>query len=117
MNGAGNFAIVASAGGCLSSARRARVEKASFSLGTGADRNRHDPADSHTFRSVPRRALPQYDTTDAAPLWNGPRLRAPFVAQVIGQVTGSPAPDARSALTAYAGARLKARHLLFDRSV
>ena len=42
-------------------------------------------------------------TTDYAPLWNGPRLRAAFVAQVLGQVMMDPSDAALSlAPAAYA---------------
>lgn len=40
-------------------------------------------------------------TESRAPLWNGPRLTAAFVAQVLGQVSTPETRDPRSAVAAY----------------
>jgi hypothetical protein len=109
------FAIVPSAGVSAYSAARARVEKPSETQQSRHDRRRDDAKDARARLHDRRRPSSQNGTRDDASFWNGPRLRAPFVAQVIGQVTGESAPDARSALASYA--QVEPLHLFFDRSV
>jgi hypothetical protein len=48
-----------------------------------------------------RRRASHSGTTSNAPLWNGPRLQAAFVAQVLGQVLSPPSSNPQSALAAY----------------
>jgi hypothetical protein len=50
-----------------------------------------------------RRALCQSGTQEHAPLWNGPRLRSAFAAQVLGQAMGASLPQNTSAHAAYRG--------------
>jgi len=83
----------------------ARVEK---SVGCGqlnGESGYEPPPSHHSYASAERRKLSHAETKETAPLWYGPRLRAPFVAQFIGQVLGTshtmpektyaPAPDMR----------------------
>lgn len=48
-----------------------------------------------------RRRASHSGTESNAPLWNGPRLQAAFVAQVLGQILAPQTSDPRSALAAY----------------
>jgi len=79
---------------------RARIEKSSAGSGlhdgTAANEERRETSSA--------RALPQrlsHSGTEDAPRWYGPRLTAPFVAQVLGQVLPRSASDALSASVAY----------------
>lgn len=66
-----------------------RVEKARDCAGShGEYRNSATPDERRTSIGN-RRDLSQCETVRCAPLWYGPRLRAPFVAQVLGQVLGA----------------------------
>ena len=114
MTTSSSTAIVASGRVSAAGAVRLRVEKASESQGNSFDRRKTDQGDVRGRLYKRRRGDSQCGTTHDEPLWNGPRLRAPFAAQVIGQVTGDDSPDARSALASYAP--VKAWHFLFDDS-
>jgi len=57
--------------------------------------------------------LSQNGTEESAPLWHGPRLRAAFVAQVLGQIMGTQPPSQAQACSAYGSGRGVAR-LGFD---
>jgi hypothetical protein len=48
-----------------------------------------------------RRRASHSGTDSAAPLWNGPRLQAAFVAQVLGQILAPQTSDPRLAFAAY----------------
>ena len=61
----------------------------------GHDRFRSSASIRHAVRPLSRNG-----TDEAAPLWNGPRLRPAFVAQVLGQVMMDRAP-ASGAAAAY----------------
>lgn len=80
------MAIATAGSGYASRPRGLRVEKAHI---TSDLRNETPPDDER--RSAGRRAqdarnVSRFDTASSEPLWNGPRLRAAFVAQVIGQL-------------------------------
>ncbi len=80
-----------------------RVEKASAGSGL------HDNATAYEERrgASAERALPQnvsHSETKDAPRWYGPRLTAPFVAQVLGQVLPRSSTDAYVASAAYKSA-------------
>lgn len=116
MTVSGGFAIVPSAAVSASGSSRAPVEKASKTRDSRHDRRRGDQREERRGLHDRRRRSSHNDTKDDASFWNGPRLRAPFVAQVIGQVTDDDAkPDARSALASYA--QVKLRNLFLDWSV
>jgi hypothetical protein len=115
MTVSGRFAIVASAGVSAVNAPTLRVEKPSKTQGSSHNRQRDDAKDSRALVHDRRCQSSQNGTRDDASFWNGPRLRAPFVAQVIGQVIGENAPDSRSALASYT--QIKPFNLFFDRSV
>ena len=69
--------------------RVTRVEKLNAS---NALRRKPGSSESDSSRNYGPRAQAhesRFDTEDGAPLWNGPRLRAAFVAQVLGQVFAS----------------------------
>jgi hypothetical protein len=66
--------------------RVTRVEKPNSS---NTLQRRSESPDANSPRNSGSRAHAQssrFDTEESAPLWNGPRLQAAFVAQVIGQV-------------------------------
>lgn len=93
--------------GAPSNTAVARVQKTAESGGLhGEYRGEQGPRERRGQR-IDRRAVSRAGTFETAPLWYGPRLRAPFVAQIIGQVLGdvqaAPQPayrgdDARVAL-------------------
>jgi hypothetical protein len=63
-----------------------RVEKCAGSGDlNGEYRDKPEPRERR-MAGPDRRGLCRDGTQKTAPLWHGPRLRAPFVAQVIGQV-------------------------------
>ena len=115
MTVSGRYAIVPSAGVSGFGAARARVEKPNKTNDSRHDRRNADAKDARIGLRDRRRDSSRNGTNDDAPFWNGPRLRAPFVAQIIGQVTGETAPDARSALASYA--QVEPTHFFIDRSV
>lgn len=85
------------------------VEKTSADNGlhnrsTAGERRREPSDDRISQQSLTRSG------TESAPRWHGPRLSAPFVAQILGQVLPQSGPDALSARAAYghAGALLAA---------
>jgi hypothetical protein len=68
--------------------RAARVEKSADCAGSHGE---YRGARAHSDRRAAqpdRRAVSRTGTLETAPLWYGPRLRPPFVAQIIGQVLG-----------------------------
>jgi hypothetical protein len=66
--------------------RAARVEKCPDCGGLqGESPDNPEPRDRRASTSD-RRVLSRTGTAQTAPLWYGPRLRAPFVAQFIGQI-------------------------------
>jgi hypothetical protein len=109
------FAIVRSVGVSASGAMRSCVEKANKTNDFRHDRRRDDQPDKRRGLKDRRRSSSQNDTRQDVPFWNGPRLRATFVAQVIGQMAGENAPDTQSALASYT--HVEAWNLFFDRSV
>ena len=116
MTASGEFAIVRSASVQASGAMRSYVEKPNKTSDFRQDRRREERRKEHRILHDRRRASSHNGTREDASFWNGPRLRAPFVAQVIGQVTDDETkPDARSAVASYA--QVKLRNLFFDRSV
>lgn len=72
-----------------------------------------------TTISAARALVPasRYETCLDAPMWNGPRLRAAFVAQVLGQLLQTP-PDnvRRGALAAYGAPRDPVASAIDDRA-
>ncbi len=79
--------------------------------------------DTRTPRCVPEqradargeRANPsRFGTNGFDPLWHGPRLRAPFVAQVLGQMLAGEAKDAPSGLEVYRRGGIVVRGHLLD---
>ncbi len=72
----------------VAESRALRVEKSADCAGShGEYRGARAHSDRRTARPD-RRAVSRAGTPETAPLWYGPRLRAPFVAQIIGQVLG-----------------------------
>jgi hypothetical protein len=115
MTVSGRFAIVAGSGVTAVAPAELRVEKPNKTNDSANGRRREDERDPRSGLRDRRRSLSRNETTQNAPFWNGPRLRAPFVAQIIGQMTGGNAPDAQSALACYAQIEQPARR--FDRSI
>ena len=114
MTVSGGFAIERSASVTACGASLSCAGKPSKTQDYRRDRRRGDE-DARKGARDRRRGASRNDTTADASFWNGPRLRAPFVAQVIGQVIGENAPDAQSALASYTQA--EPLHLFCDRSV
>lgn len=86
MNAIGALPVWAGGAAKAAGSRGARVEKTAESAELNGE-YRGDP--ERRERRGPftdRRAVSRHGTGGAAPLWYGPRLRAPFVAQIIGQV-------------------------------
>jgi hypothetical protein len=83
----------------------------------------HNGAAAHDERhdASAQRALPQrvsHSETEDAPRWYGPRLTAPFVAQVLGQVLPRSSADAYAASAAYKSAPALLRPgICFDREI
>lgn len=115
MTVSGISAIVRSASVSASGAMRSCVEKANKTNDFKQDRRRGERRKERRVLHDRRCASSHNGTKDGASFWNGPRLRAPFVAQVIGQVAGENAPDTRSALASYV--QLELPPFFFDRSV
>jgi len=86
----------------LSSVARplARIEKSSAGSGlhNGATAN-EERRETTSPRTLPQKL--SHSETEDAPRWYGPRLTAPFVAQVLGQVLPRSTSDALTASAAY----------------
>lgn len=92
-----------------------RVEKINASNAPHGERR---DKDVRTIALAPLQTnarLSQIETASCDPNWNGPRLTAPFVAQVLGQVLTQDGEDRRSALSAYRGEAQVFSALLCDR--
>jgi hypothetical protein len=63
-----------------------RVEKSADNAESNGEHRGNTQPRERRGPSADRRALSRPGTEASAPLWYGPRLRAPFVAQLIGQV-------------------------------
>jgi hypothetical protein len=114
MNTAAKFAIVGTSAHSARFRAQVRVEKINASNAPHGER-RHK--DVHTITPAPSRTHPrlsQIETASHDPNWNGPRLAAPFVAQVLGQVLMQD-DSRRSALSAYRGEAQVFSALLCDR--
>ena len=117
MSGMTNISPVSQA--ALSGVARslARIEKPSAGNGL------HDGAAANEERrsASAQRALPQrlfQSETEDASRWYGPRLMAPFVAQVLGQVLPRSSADAYAASAAYRSAPTPLRPgICLDREV
>lgn len=105
MAGASGFAIVRTGGGYAARPIAARVEKASNSSDLRNER-RDAPHDSHErYAGARAQRMSRYETEARAPLWNAPVLRAPFVAQVLGQyLTDASRPMPAQSQAAYRAA-------------
>jgi len=78
--------VLAGAAAQAAGMRAVRIEKCPGSgSSNGEYRDRPEPRERRASHSD-RRAVSRDGTGKTAPLWHGPRLRAPFVAQIIGQV-------------------------------
>ena len=68
--------------------------------------SKYESADVPQSPNIPpmtARALCQFETQDHASLWNGPRLRSAFAAQVLGQAMNKAEVSAPRAQAAYRG--------------
>jgi hypothetical protein len=115
MNATAKFAIVGSSGYTARFRAQPRVEKANASNAAHGERRDNAAPAIVLSPSQPRIRLSQIETAKHAPDWNGPRLTAPFVAQVLGQVLAQDG-DAKPS-TAYRGDTKFFRALLCDRRV
>jgi hypothetical protein len=95
------FPIVAATG--IASARTTvgAVEKPRCDKGLQQDVTSQPPQETASGVRRERRRASHSGTNSNAPLWNGPRLQAAFVAQVLGQVLAPQSSDPRLALAAY----------------
>jgi hypothetical protein len=94
------FPIISGAASSASGRSLARVEKPSRSSDLHDDTaGREGPREQTGDRLSPRAV--SRSGTDDAPRWHGPRLSAPFAAQILGQVLPNSGPDAASARAAY----------------
>jgi hypothetical protein len=95
------FPIVAANGIARSRAVVSSIEKPCGDKGLQESVTAETPRETaHNVRNDRRRAS-HSGTKSNAPLWNGPRLQAAFVAQVLGQVLAPQIADPRLALAAY----------------
>lgn len=101
MSGTGTFAIVANASAHSLRAAHARVEKASASNTLHNEARAEDFTSPGSQLACTRHASSQNDTDMRAPVWHGPRLRAAFVAQVLGQMMHDEKKTALSPAAAY----------------
>lgn len=116
MNTTAKFAVVGSSAHSARFRAHPRVEKINASNAPHGERRDKDVR-TITLEPVntnPR--LSQIETASCDPDWNGPRLTAPFVAQVLGQVLMQD-DSRRSALSAYRGEAQIFSALLCDRRV
>jgi hypothetical protein len=88
-----------------SSARLQRLDVKKAGATRDFDRRWEDPGWTGTGKrsETSTENLSHSGTNWAEPLWSGPCLRAPFVAQLLGQLMPSGNSDLRSALQAYRG--------------
>jgi hypothetical protein len=86
-----------------SAARLRKLEVKKASASKGFDRQWEDPGWRRTRKQSETSAerLSQSGTEWIEPLWSGPRLRAPFVAQLLGQLLPSSKCDSRGFFRAY----------------
>ena len=115
MNATAKFAIVGSTGHTARFRAQSRVEKANASNAPHGERRDNAAPAIALSPSQPRLCLSQIETAQYEPDWNGPRLTAPFVAQVLGQVLAQGGDETRSA--AYRGEAKIFRARLCDRCV
>ena len=80
-----------------------RVEKARQTSDSYDGATQRSHREQRTDASYRQHAVSHSDTGDNASLWNGPRLRPAFVAQVLGQKLYPQPFDSRSVLAAYEG--------------
>jgi hypothetical protein len=115
MNVTAKFPVVGSSGHTARFRAQPRVEKANASNAPHGERRDNDVRTIARSPSQPRARLSQIETARYEPDWNGSRLLAPFVAQVLGQVLTPDNEDRRSALSAYRGDAQVFCALLYDR--
>ena len=101
MTDAYTFPIVAASGVARSAAVVSPIEKPRCDKGFQENATAQTPRESAGEPRSERRRSSHSGTTSNAPLWNGPRLQAAFVAQVLGQVLSPPAINPQSAFAAY----------------
>jgi hypothetical protein len=101
MTDACTFPVVAASGIARSHAVVTAVEKACCDKGLRENVVTQPPRENANDTGRERRRASHSGTTSNAPLWNGPRLQAAFVAQVLGQVLAPQTGDRQSALAAY----------------
>ena len=115
MTGAANFPVISGAAWPGSRDVVAPVQNISHSNGLHNDAGNRDRYGDGSAPRFARKESSRFGTYSASP-WNGPRLTAPFVAQVLGQVLIPKTPDTDSARAAYAGKPLFAEGVLVDAS-
>jgi hypothetical protein len=102
MTGTANFPLVTGAATPISRNAFVRVGKSCNGNGLHNDdaepqKRRDDFANRNASRTL------SHSETVSAPRWYGPRLAAPFVAQILGQVLAHDTPDTLAARAAYQG--------------
>ena len=117
MNATAKFAIVGSSGVNARWRTLPRVEKANASNAPHGERRDNDVHLVTRAPSRQSRPLSQIETARYEPDWNGVRLTAPFVAQLLGQVMAKDDDRTPSALSPYDGEAEIPRALLCDRRV
>jgi hypothetical protein len=85
MSGQAGFAIVGGAGFSSLRALSPRVEKPRCSNGLHGERRGEDRNARANSEPISAGTLSRSETFVVAPVWHGPRLRAAFVAQILGQ--------------------------------
>jgi hypothetical protein len=88
------------------------VEKSSAQQKFQGEYETGDAPQSPKIAQTAKRALCQFETQDHASLWNGPRLRPAFVAQVLGQAMNTAEVSAPRAQAAYRGLAIRTAAIL-----
>ena len=101
MNTTAKYAIVSGTGHTARWRTSSRVEKSNASNARYGERDETIPSTITLARAEPRTRLSQIETAAYEPDWNGPRLTAPFVAQVLGQVLAENCSEKPSTRSAY----------------
>jgi hypothetical protein len=116
MTGMANFPLACGAATTGSRGGIAPVEKScgsnGLNNGAGAPRKHRDDS----IHRAPQQDLSHSETV-SAPRWYAPRLSAPFVAQILGQVLAQAEPDTNGARAAYEAAVMRTTGGIYDRRI
>jgi hypothetical protein len=98
-----SFSVISGAVVPSSARSLARVEKPSSSNSLHNESSAEEGQRERAAGRIAPKRLSRSET-DGAPVWYGPRLSSPFVAQILGQVLPHSGPDALTVRAAYRNA-------------